>query len=227
MNSIRFFPRLIAKTVLTSRFLVLTSFPLLSILRYRLSTCTVSGNNNETPRYCVSYALCLTIYYCQPSPKILTEALEELDLMDISRSTIKRSTEISSSASITLDELVDDLNKLDWQECRVTSVEAFYSQKRSSAPADISLTQPANSSPQSVSALKKRKTVLVETVCSKDDAAPITELAKLKKQFTAASKKSKTASYVQTESSKDDAAPAIHAATGPTTRKKQYAAPGK
>ncbi|CAN1123233.1 hypothetical protein LINPERPRIM_LOCUS3144 [Linum perenne] len=159
--------------------------------------------------------------------KILTEALEELDLMDISRSTIKRSTEISSSASITLDELVDDLNKLDWQECRVTSVEAFYSQKRSSAPADISLTQPANSSPQSVSALKKRKTVLVETVCSKDDAAPITELAKLKKQFTAASKKSKTASYVQTESSKDDAAPAIHAATGPTTRKKQYAAPGK
>ncbi|CAN1759172.1 hypothetical protein LINPERHAP1_LOCUS7052 [Linum perenne] len=160
--------------------------------------------------------------------KILTEALEELDLMDISRSTIKRSTEISSSASITLDELVDDLNKLDWQECRVTSVEAFYSQKRSSAPAaDISLTQPADSSPQSVSALKKRKTVLVETVCSKDDAAPTTELAKLKKQFTAASKKSKTASYVQTESSKDDAAPTIHAATGPTTRKKQYAAPGK
>ncbi|CAN0899169.1 hypothetical protein LINGRAHAP2_LOCUS20114 [Linum grandiflorum] len=142
--------------------------------------------------------------------KVLTEALEDLDLMDLSRSTIQeRSSEISSSsASITLEELVDDLNKLDWQECCITSVEALYSQKEVNgststhqAFTDLSFTQPDpdDTFPQSVSAFKKRKTASVQTLLStKDDAAPTshaaTEPAKLKNQPTAAFNKSKTAS---------------------------------
>ncbi|CAN1240543.1 hypothetical protein LINGRAPRIM_LOCUS2774 [Linum grandiflorum] len=147
--------------------------------------------------------------------KVLTEALEDLDLMDLCRSTIQeRSSEISSSSAlITLEELVDDLNKLDWQECCITSVEALYSQKEvygststHQAITDLSLTQPDpddtfhQSDSQSVSAFKKRKKASLQTplLSTKDDAAPTshaaTEPAKLKKKATAAFNKSKTAS---------------------------------
>ncbi|CAL1394167.1 unnamed protein product [Linum trigynum] len=78
--------------------------------------------------------------------KNLTQALKELDLMDLSRSTIHHGSGIFPSASITLEDLVDDLDKLNWQECRVTSVQTFHSSKGGSAS-----TGPADSRPQSVS----------------------------------------------------------------------------
>ncbi|XP_012483345.1 uncharacterized protein LOC105798020 [Gossypium raimondii] len=57
--------------------------------------------------------------------KELSDAVETLDLMDPSRSTLKSS--ISPNAWLTEKEVIGDLNCLEWQECCVTSIEALNS----------------------------------------------------------------------------------------------------
>ncbi|KAB2064162.1 hypothetical protein ERO13_A09G001600v2 [Gossypium hirsutum] len=57
--------------------------------------------------------------------KELSDAVETLDLMDLSRSTLKSS--ISSNAWLTEKEVIGDLNCLEWQECCVTSIQALNS----------------------------------------------------------------------------------------------------
>ncbi|KAH1092398.1 hypothetical protein J1N35_019655 [Gossypium stocksii] len=57
--------------------------------------------------------------------KELSDAVETLDLMDPSRSTLKSS--ISSNAWLTEKEVIGDLNCLEWQECCVTSIQALNS----------------------------------------------------------------------------------------------------
>ncbi|XP_022740564.1 uncharacterized protein LOC111292435 [Durio zibethinus] len=57
--------------------------------------------------------------------KAVRDAVETLDLMDPSRSTLKSS--ISSSAWLTEEEIIGDLCRLEWQECCVTSIQALNS----------------------------------------------------------------------------------------------------
>ncbi|CAJ1978820.1 unnamed protein product [Sphenostylis stenocarpa] len=53
--------------------------------------------------------------------KVLVDAVESLDLLDMPRSTL--SDGVSAFAAMALDEVVADLAELNWQECCVTSVE--------------------------------------------------------------------------------------------------------
>jgi len=53
--------------------------------------------------------------------KVLVEAVELLDLVDVPRSTLRDS--VSAFAAMTLEDVVADLAELKWQECCVTSVE--------------------------------------------------------------------------------------------------------
>ncbi|CAI0461113.1 unnamed protein product [Linum tenue] len=102
--------------------------------------------------------------------------------MDLSRSTIHHGSGIFPSVSITLEDLVDDLDKLNWQECRVTSIQTFHSSKGGSAS-----TGPADSRPQSVS------TVPARTLNSNGDFPAhlsATGVAESKKQSAAAAKSS-------------------------------------
>ncbi|KAE8694365.1 putative Vacuolar protein sorting-associated protein 13A [Hibiscus syriacus] len=68
--------------------------------------------------------------------KELSDAVETLDLIDPSRSTLRAS--ISSNAWLTQEELIGDLSCLDWQECRVTAIEnlnsSFPEQRSNSIP---------------------------------------------------------------------------------------------
>ncbi|XWS44562.1 hypothetical protein CRYUN_Cryun15aG0057000 [Craigia yunnanensis] len=57
--------------------------------------------------------------------KALRDAVETLDLMDLSRSTLKSS--ISLTAWLTEEEIIEDLNRLEWKECCVTSIQALNS----------------------------------------------------------------------------------------------------
>ncbi|XVF29371.1 hypothetical protein REPUB_Repub15cG0115400 [Reevesia pubescens] len=79
--------------------------------------------------------------------KALIDALETLDLIDPSRSTLK--SNISSNAWLTEEEIIGDLNLLEWKECCVTSIQPLNSsphqqsipkskakRKRSSKPFD-------------------------------------------------------------------------------------------
>ncbi|ESQ36288.1 hypothetical protein EUTSA_v10009758mg [Eutrema salsugineum] len=54
--------------------------------------------------------------------KIVGEAVDALDLLDLSRSTLKQ-TGVSSSATQTLDEVITDIEALKWQECCLTSLQ--------------------------------------------------------------------------------------------------------
>ncbi|XP_068495999.1 uncharacterized protein [Phaseolus vulgaris] len=55
------------------------------------------------------------------APKVLVEAVESLDLVDVPRSTLCDS--VSAFAAVALEDVVADLAELKWQECCVTSVE--------------------------------------------------------------------------------------------------------
>ncbi|XP_014524407.1 uncharacterized protein LOC106780626 isoform X3 [Vigna radiata var. radiata] len=66
--------------------------------------------------------------------KVLVEAVESLDLVDVPRSTLRDS--VSAFAAVALEEVVADLAELKWQECCVTSVERIsFSEGKSALPA--------------------------------------------------------------------------------------------
>ncbi|CAK9314751.1 unnamed protein product [Citrullus colocynthis] len=62
---------------------------------------------------------------------VLTDAVNTIDLINLSRSTLNES--VSSSASILLEDVISDLKNLDWQECCVTSVLNFSSWKQNNS----------------------------------------------------------------------------------------------
>ncbi|XP_020236353.1 uncharacterized protein LOC109815941 isoform X1 [Cajanus cajan] len=53
--------------------------------------------------------------------KVLVDAVESLDLVDLPRSTLRES--VTAFAAVALEDVVADLGELNWQECCVTSVE--------------------------------------------------------------------------------------------------------
>ncbi|RDX60398.1 hypothetical protein CR513_61463, partial [Mucuna pruriens] len=53
--------------------------------------------------------------------KVLVDAVESLDLVDLPRSTLRES--VSAFAAVAVEDAVADLGELNWQECCVTSVE--------------------------------------------------------------------------------------------------------
>ncbi|CAI8617382.1 unnamed protein product [Vicia faba] len=55
--------------------------------------------------------------------KVLTDAVETLDLQDLPRSTLSES--IFAFADLTMEEASADLSDLNWQECCVTSIQKF------------------------------------------------------------------------------------------------------
>ncbi|CAA7051197.1 unnamed protein product [Microthlaspi erraticum] len=55
------------------------------------------------------------------------EAVDALDLLDLSRSTLKQIAVSPPSASPTLDEVITDIETLKWQECCLTSLEIINS----------------------------------------------------------------------------------------------------
>ncbi|CAJ2645757.1 unnamed protein product [Trifolium pratense] len=55
--------------------------------------------------------------------KVLTDAVDALDLVDLPRSTL--SENVSAFAVLTVEEAVADLGDLNWSECCVTSVQKF------------------------------------------------------------------------------------------------------
>ncbi|XP_047159481.1 uncharacterized protein LOC124829934 isoform X4 [Vigna umbellata] len=68
------------------------------------------------------------------APKVLVEAVESLDLVDVPRSTLRDS--VSAFAAVALEDVVADLAELKWQECCVTSVERIsFSEGKSVLPA--------------------------------------------------------------------------------------------
>ncbi|KAF2302267.1 hypothetical protein GH714_033936 [Hevea brasiliensis] len=60
--------------------------------------------------------------------KELTEAIETIDLLNLSRSTLGDNG-VSSCAFINLEDVVSDLNDLNWQDCCVTSIQTLNSSK--------------------------------------------------------------------------------------------------
>lgn len=60
--------------------------------------------------------------------KTLGEAVDVLDLIDPSRSTLKQ-TAVSLSSSLTLDEVIRDIEALKWQECCFTSLQIINSEE--------------------------------------------------------------------------------------------------
>ncbi|TKY66772.1 hypothetical protein E2542_SST09661 [Spatholobus suberectus] len=66
--------------------------------------------------------------------KVLVDAVESLDLVDLPRSTLRES--VSAFAAVALEDAVADLGELNWQECCVTSVEKLsFCDGRSAFPA--------------------------------------------------------------------------------------------
>ncbi|XP_019090825.1 PREDICTED: uncharacterized protein LOC104743168 [Camelina sativa] len=63
----------------------------------------------------------------QAHKKILGEIVDSLDLIDPSRSTLN-SVSSSSSSSLTLDEVITDIEALKWQECCFTSLQIINSE---------------------------------------------------------------------------------------------------
>lgn len=69
--------------------------------------------------------------------KVLVQAVESLDLVDLPRSTVSES--VSAFAAVVLEDVVADLGELSWQECCVISVEKIsFSDGQSVFPAACS-----------------------------------------------------------------------------------------
>ncbi|XP_011044790.1 PREDICTED: uncharacterized protein LOC105139864 [Populus euphratica] len=59
------------------------------------------------------------------SQKVLIDAVDKIDLENLSRSTVKEKNEISSCTLMNMKDIVADMKTLNWQECRVTSIQSL------------------------------------------------------------------------------------------------------
>ncbi|XP_022944661.1 uncharacterized protein LOC111449050 [Cucurbita moschata] len=78
---------------------------------------------------------------------VVKDAVGTINLVNLSRSTLKES--ISSSASITLEDVISDLKNLEWQECSVTSVLNFSSWKQNNSDTSPDRQEPTSASKKS------------------------------------------------------------------------------
>ncbi|KAG6570533.1 hypothetical protein SDJN03_29448, partial [Cucurbita argyrosperma subsp. sororia] len=83
---------------------------------------------------------------------VVKEAVGSINLVNLSRSTLKES--ISSSASITLEDVISDLKYLEWQECSVTSVLNFSSWKQNNSDTSPDRQEPTSASKKSENKLR-------------------------------------------------------------------------
>ncbi|MED6170042.1 hypothetical protein PIB30_026894 [Stylosanthes scabra] len=74
--------------------------------------------------------------------KVLVDAVNSLNLVNLSRSTLHSSV-VSAFAVLTMDDAIADLNELNWQECCVTSLEKLCSRSNNN---HLSLLFPPSSS---------------------------------------------------------------------------------
>ncbi|XP_061372840.1 uncharacterized protein LOC133315260 [Gastrolobium bilobum] len=94
--------------------------------------------------------------------KVLVDAVDLLDLMDLPRSTLGES--ISAFAVLTVEDAVADLNELNWQECCVTSIQKLCScDNQSLFP--VSSNQNLRIMNHSQSQSKVQKTKRIEEIC--------------------------------------------------------------
>ena len=77
----------------------------------------------------------------------MKDAVGTINLVNLSRSTLKES--ISSSASITLEDVISDLKNLEWQECSVTSVLNFSSWNQNNSDPSPDREEPTSASKKS------------------------------------------------------------------------------
>ncbi|CAN6890528.1 unnamed protein product [Brassica oleracea] len=75
--------------------------------------------------------------------KTVGEAVDAVDLLDLSRSTLNQ-TSVASSASLTLDQVISDIEALKWQECCLTSLQIISSDEVTPGPAVASPKQKSN-----------------------------------------------------------------------------------
>ena len=76
--------------------------------------------------------------------KVLVEAVESLDLVDVLRSTLRYS--VSAFAAVTVEDVVADLAELKWQKCYKTSVERIsFFEGKSMLPASSDESFPVSS----------------------------------------------------------------------------------
>ncbi|AES89772.1 uncharacterized protein [Medicago truncatula] len=88
--------------------------------------------------------------------KVLTDAVDAIDLVDLPRSTLSES--ISVFAVLTVEEAVADLSDLNWQECCVTSIQKFgCCEDRRSFPALVDQNQLQSQSHCLIPETSKRK----------------------------------------------------------------------
>lgn len=79
---------------------------------------------------------------------MLTDAVKTLDLVDPSRSTLNES--VSSLEFVALEDVIADLNHLNWQECCVTSIQTLKSWNHSVSAPVPNPTHPKGSDPKDV-----------------------------------------------------------------------------
>ncbi|CAA7026438.1 unnamed protein product [Microthlaspi erraticum] len=95
--------------------------------------------------------------------RIVGEAVYALDLLDLSRSTLKQIA-VSPSASPTLDEVITDIETLKWQECCLTSLEIINSGELAPAVA-----KPKRKSSKRKKTTKKKSQKLGDANCVGDE----------------------------------------------------------
>ncbi|CAA7033445.1 unnamed protein product [Microthlaspi erraticum] len=85
--------------------------------------------------------------------KTIADAVSGLDLIDLSRSTLRQSN-VSSVATLTLEEVIVDINALKWRECSVTSLQTLNAEEKTQSIAK----------PKRRETTKKRKRISMKTL---------------------------------------------------------------
>ncbi|KAK4374036.1 hypothetical protein RND71_004713 [Anisodus tanguticus] len=89
--------------------------------------------------------------------KVLVDAVNTIELMDLRRSTLQE--EISSEAFVSLDEVIKDLTHINWQECCASSLQTicFSNGVRDSVHRKEKTNASASSMPNKQPPMKKKK----------------------------------------------------------------------
>ncbi|KAJ0236070.1 Uncharacterized protein HA466_0260720 [Hirschfeldia incana] len=87
--------------------------------------------------------------------KTVGEAVDAVDLLDLSRSTLNQTSVVSSSASLTLDQVITDIEALKWQECCLTSLQIISSDE--ATPAVAAIPKPKSNKRKIGNQTKKKK----------------------------------------------------------------------
>ncbi|KAF8104012.1 hypothetical protein N665_0181s0033 [Sinapis alba] len=104
--------------------------------------------------------------------KTVGEAVDAVDLLDLSRSTLNQSAVSSSSAnSLTLDQVITDIEALKWQECGLTSLQIINSDDTTTRALANPKQKSNKRKKQGNETKKKRKRKNVKSIRSVNEAA--------------------------------------------------------